>query len=136
MVSISAEASSSKLPPTRPSKPSLKGKERAILPTSTNTPKTADPSAGIERKKRKLRSKYPDASASVIDEKAARWWDRQEKSKADRKDKAAALGLPEDEIDSADEQSGQQQAYTPWAWSAVAERVNNVQSPVWTRDGR
>lgn len=136
MVSISAEASSSKLPPTRPSKPSLKGKERAILPTSTTTPKTADPSAGIERKKRKLRSKYPDASASVIDEKAARWWDRQEKSKADRKDKAAALGLPEDEIDSADEQSGQQQAYTPWAWSAVAERVNNVQSPVWTRDGR
>ena len=136
MVSISAEASSSKLPPTRPSKPSLKGKERAILPNSTTTPKTADPSAGIERKKRKLRSKYPDASASVIDEKAARWWDRQEKSKADRKDKAAALGLPEDEIDSADEQSGQQQAYTPWAWSAVAERVNNVQSPVWTRDGR
>ena len=135
MVSISAEASSSKLPPTRPSKPSLKGKERAIPSTSTVTPKTADPSAGIERKKRKLRSKYPDASASVIDEKAARWWDRQEKAKADRKDKAAALGLPEDEIDSADEAAGQQ-VYTPWKWSAVAEKINNVQSPVWTRDGR
>jgi hypothetical protein len=136
MVSISAEASSSKLPPTRPSKPSLKGKERAIPPTSTTIPKTADPSAGIERKKRKLRSKYPDVSPSIIDEKAARWWDRQEKAKADRKDKAAAMGLPEDEIDSADEASGQQQAFTPWEWSAVAEKVNNVQSPVWTRDGR
>jgi hypothetical protein len=130
MVSISAEASSSKLPPTRPSKPSLKGKERAHPSTTTS-----DLSAGIEKKKRKLRIKYPDATSSVIDEKASRWLERQEKAKSQREEKAAAIGLPEDEINS-DDEAGQQQAYAPWQWSTVAEKVDNVQSPVWTKDGR
>lgn len=88
----------------------------------------------IERKKRKLRIKYPDATPNDIDEKAARWWERQQKARQEKRERASALGLPEDELDSADDQEGQ--AYQPWAWSAIAERVENAQSPVWTQDGR
>ena len=125
----SAEASSSRLPPSRSTttKPSIKGKERAV-------PTASDPTVVVERKKRKLRIKYPDATSNDIDEKAARWWERQQKARQERRERASALGLPEDELDSADDQDGL--AYQPWAWSTVAERSENAQSPVWTQDGR
>jgi hypothetical protein len=129
-LSSSAEASSSRLPPSRstPTKPSIKGKERASTDDAT------DSTAILERKKRKLRVKYPDATPKEIDEKTARWWERQQKARQERRDRASALGLPEDELDSADDQDGQ--VYQPWQSSTIAERLENAQSPVWTQDGR
>jgi hypothetical protein len=128
MVSTSAQASSSRVPIT-PTRPSIKGKERAVQQHD-------DPSIAIlERKKRKLAIKYPDASASTIEEKARRWYERQEKLKQERIARALAVGVPVDELESGDE-AVQGQAYKAWEWASVAEKVEDAGSPVWSNDGR
>lgn len=121
MVSTSAQASSSK--------PSLKGKERERSPVPSTAAPAVD-SVVFERKKRKLQAKYPDASPQVIQDKANKWFERHEKRNAERS--AVVLG----ELESGDEAAVPGLDWPAWSSLPVAESVENVQSPVWSQDGR